>query len=144
MKVSRIISTKRRDIITIQPDQSIREALALLDQHNIGVLVVLDKAGKLAGILSERDIVRFAVQDESLFTRPVGDVMTSQVITGLPQDEVAQVIHTMTERRFRHLPIMEDEKLIGIISIGDIVKAQRDEYLGEIDTLETQIMAEEA
>lgn len=144
MKVSRIISTKRRDIITIQPDQSIREALALLSQHNIGVLVVVDAAGKLAGILSERDIVRFAVEDEKLFARPVSDAMTSPVITGLPQDEVAQVIHTMTERRFRHLPIIEDEKLIGIISIGDIVKAQRDEYLGEIDTLETQIMAEEA
>ncbi len=144
MKVSRILSTKRRDIITIRPDQTIREALVLLHQHNIGVLVILDEAGSLSGILSERDIVRFAIEDENLFARPVSDVMTKQVITGLPQDEIAQVIHTMTERRFRHLPIVDEGKLIGIISIGDIIKAQRDEYLGEIDTLETQIMAEDS
>jgi CBS domain-containing protein len=144
MKVSRILSTKRRDIITIQPGQLIREAVAILAEYNIGVLVVLDEAGKLVGILSERDIVRQAAQDEKLFERPVSEIMTQQVITGVPQDDIAQVMHTMTERRFRHLPILKDERLIGIISIGDIVKVQRDEYLGEIDTLETQLMAEES
>jgi CBS domain-containing protein len=144
MKVSRILSTKRRDIITIQPDKSIREALAMLAEHNIGVLVVVDEAGKLVGILSERDIVRRGAQDENLFGRSVSEVMTRQVVTGVPQDDIAQVMHTMTERRFRHLPILKDDQLIGIISIGDIVKVQRDEYMGEIDTLETQLMAEDA
>jgi CBS domain-containing protein len=144
MKVSRILSTKRRDIITIQPDKEIREALALLAKHNIGVLVVVDEAGKLVGILSERDIVRQAAQDENLFGHSVVEVMTRRVVTGVPQDDIAQVMHTMTERRFRHLPILRDDELIGIISIGDIVKVQRDEYLGEIDTLETQLMAEDS
>jgi CBS domain-containing protein len=142
MKISRILSTKSREIITIQPDQSIRQAVALLAKHNIGVLVVVDEAGKLVGILSERDIVRRAAQDENLFIQPVSEVMTRRVVTGVPQDDIAQVMHTMTERRFRHLPILRDGELIGIISIGDIVKVQRDEYLGEIDTLETQLMAE--
>lgn len=143
MKVSRILSTKRREIITIQPDQLIREAIRLLAEHNIGVLVVVDEAGQMAGILSERDIVRRAAKDEALFGKPVSEVMTDQVITGVPQDDIAQVMHTMTERRIRHMPILKDDKLIGMVSIGDIVKVQRDEYLGEIDTLETQIMAEE-
>ncbi|MFO7537562.1 MAG: CBS domain-containing protein [Chloroflexota bacterium] len=144
MKVSRILSTKRREIITIRPDNLIREAVALLAEYNIGVLVVLDETEKLVGILSERDIVRQAVQDEKLFARPVSEIMTQQVITGVPQDDIAQVMHTMTERRFRHLPILKDERLIGIVSIGDLVKVQRDEYMGEIDTLETQLMAEES
>jgi CBS domain-containing protein len=144
MKVSRILSTKRREVITIQPDKLIREALAVLAEHNIGVLVIVDEAGKLVGILSERDIVRRGAQDENLFERPVSEVMTRQVVTGVPQDDIAQVMHTMTERRFRHLPILRDDELIGIISIGDIVKVQRDQYLGEIDTLETQLMAEDS
>jgi predicted transcriptional regulator len=71
------------------------------------------------------------------------DIMTKKVIVAMPQDDVISVAHTMTEKRFRHLPILDGDKLIGIISIGDILKAQRDQYLGEIDTLETQIMAEE-
>jgi CBS domain-containing protein len=144
MKVSRILSTKRREIITIQPDKLIREALAVLAEYNIGVLVVVDEAGKLVGILSERDIVRQGAQDENLFGRSVSEVMTRQVVTGVPQDDIAQVMHTMTERRFRHLPILKDDQLIGIISIGDIVKVQRDEYMGEIDTLETQLMADDS
>jgi CBS domain-containing protein len=143
MKVSRILSTKSRETITIQPNQLIREAIKLLADHNIGVLVVVDDNGQLAGILSERDIVRRAAEDEALFGKSVSEVMTRQVVTGVPQDDIAQVMHTMTERRFRHMPILKDDKLIGMVSIGDIVKVQRDEYLGEIDTLETQIMAEE-
>lgn len=143
MKVSRILSTKRRDIITIQPDKLIREAIGILAEYNIGVLVVVDDAGDLVGILSERDVVRQAVKNEALFDLPVADVMTAEVVTGVPQDDIAQVMHTMTERRFRHLPILdEQDKLIGIVSMGDVMKAQRDSYRGEIETLETQIMAE--
>jgi CBS domain-containing protein len=70
--------------------------------------------------------------------------MTKNVITGVPQDDLRVVAGTMTERRFRHLPIMDKGQLIGIISIGDVVKAQRDQYEGEIDTLHTQILAGEA
>jgi CBS domain-containing protein len=69
--------------------------------------------------------------------------MTKEVITGVPEDDIMSVVHTMTERRFRHLPIVDADQLIGVISIGDILKAQRDMYRGEIDTLETQILAQD-
>lgn len=144
MKVNSILSTKGRQVVTIHPEQSIRDAVMLLSSHNIGALVVVDQDGRLAGIISERDVIRRGAADENIFSLPVGEVMTKKVITGVPQDDLFSVAHTMTERRFRHLPIIDNDKLVGIISIGDVLKAQRDQYRGEIDTLETQILAGEA
>lgn len=141
MKVSNILSTKGANVITVRPDQTIREAVQVLVRYNIGAVVVMDEAGQLAGIISERDIVRRAAQDENLFTQPVREIMTRNVVTALPQDDVMSVAHTMTERRFRHIPIISTGQLLGIISIGDVLKIQRDMYRGEIDTLETQLMA---
>ncbi len=86
--------------------------------------------------------MRTAAGDEGVFGRPVADVMTREVVIGMPQDDVLAVAHTMLEKRFRHLPIVDDGRLIGIISIGDVLKTQRDAYQGEIDTLETRIIAE--
>ena len=143
MKVSTILATKGNKLITITPEQLIHEAVALLAQHNIGALIVLDTAGKLAGILSERDVVRHLNQQDDLLTQPVQSVMTAEVVTCLPQDDLMSVAHAMTERRFRHMPVMEDGVLLGMISIGDVLKAQRDYYHGQIDTLETQILATE-
>lgn len=143
MKVSTILATKGNKLITIAPEQSIREAVALLAQHNIGALIVLDKAGALAGILSERDIARQLNQQDDLLSQPVKNVMTAEVITCLPQDDLMSVANVMTERRFRHMPVREEGKLLGMISIGDVLKAQRDSYKGQIDTLETQILATE-
>ena len=144
MKLMRILAAKTGDVITVHPDQPIREAVQLLAEHNIGALVVVDERDKPVGIVSERDIVRRAVDNEDVFSEQVKDIMTKRVIVGLPQDDLYSVINTMTEKRFRHLPIMDEGRLIGIISIGDVLKAQRDAYQGEIDTLETQIMADEA
>ena len=141
MKVSTILATKGNKLITIAPEQSIREAVALLAQHNIGALIVLNEAGALAGILSERDIARQLNQQDDLLSQPVQSVMTAEVITCLPQDDLMSVAHSMTERRFRHMPVMEEGTLLGMISIGDVLKAQRDYYHGQIDTLETQILA---
>lgn len=141
MKINSILTTKGWEIFTVHPDQSISEAVALLAEHDIGALVVVDAAGNLKGIISERDIIRTAVDNQSIFTLPVGEVMTKRVIVGVPEDDVISVAHTMTEKRFRHLPIIDGDRLVGIISSGDILKAQRDQYLGEIDTLETQILA---
>ena len=142
MNVKRILATKGTYVITIRPEQRIREAIALLARHNVGALVVVDEAGHPAGIISERDIVRAAVTDEEMFVRPVGSIMTRELITGLPQDDLNSVAKTMTEKHIRHLPVMDQGKLVGIISIGDVVKVQRDEYLGEIDTLHDQILGE--
>lgn len=143
MKINSILSTKGWEIISIRPDQSIAEAVKLLAERNIGALVVADDAGSLLGIISERDIIRMAAVDRNVFTLPVSEVMTKRVVVGLPEDDVISVAHTMTEKRFRHLPIIEGDRLVGIISIGDILKAQRDQFMGEIDTLETQILAGE-
>lgn len=142
MKVRRILATKGMRVITIGPQKQIREAVALLVRHNIGALVVVGDTDHPVGILSERDIIRESAVNEQVFDLQVADLMTRDVITGAPQDDTHSLAHTMTERRFRHMPIVEDGKLIGIVSIGDILKAERDQYRGEIDTLETQIMAD--
>ncbi len=142
MKISRILATKPERIITITEDETIRSAVARLAEHKIGALIVINENGALCGILSERDIVRKAVDDEQLFSRPVSEVMTHDVVVGVPQDDIMAVANAMTESSFRHLPIVdENRQLIGMISIGDVLKAQRDEYRGEIDTLEMQIMS---
>ena len=144
MSLSRILATKPERIITIGDDATIRAALARLAEHRIGALIVVDKGGALCGILSERDIVRRAAMNEDLFSQTVGEVMTQDVVVGVPQDDIMSVAHVMTERSFRHLPIVdEDRRVIGMISIGDVMKAQRDEYRGEIDTLEQRIMTRE-
>lgn len=144
MKISRILATKGSSIVTIQPGLTVREAIALLLDHNIGSLPVVEGAGKLIGIITERDIIRALAKDETIFADSVEQFMTRDVITGLPQDDLESVANTMTEQRFRHLPIMEGNKLVGIVSIGDVVKAQRDEYRGEVDTLQAQIIEEES
>lgn len=143
MKVRLILAKKGMNVITITPDQEVRQAVALLAENNIGALVVVDQAGQPVGILSERDIIRQAAVDEDLFSLKVADLMTVQLITGLPNDDAFSIAHTMTEKRFRHMPILEEGKLVGIVSLGDIMKAERNQYRGEIDTLETQIMADD-
>ncbi len=143
MKVSTILAKKGNKLITIAPEQSVKEVVALFAQHNIGAVVVLNDAGALIGIVSERDVVRQLNQREDLLSQPVKELMTAKVITCVPQDDLMSAASVMTERRFRHLPVVEQGKLLGIISIGDVLKAQRDYYHGQIDTLETQILATE-
>jgi CBS domain-containing protein len=142
MKVRNILATKKGHIITVRPEEQVRRAVTLLVENRIGALLVVDEAEKLVGILSERDIMRTAATDESLFDLAVEAIMTRDVIVGMPQDDVIAVAHTMLEKRFRHLPIVEEGRLIGIISIGDVLKTQRDAYRGEMDTLETRLIAE--
>jgi CBS domain-containing protein len=139
MKIRNILATKGTAVITIRPEQTLKEAVALLANHRIGALVVVDESGNLAGIISERDIIREAAEKDIHLTLPVSAVMTEAVITGAPHDDPKSVLQTMTDRRFRHLPILEQGKLAGIVSIGDVVKAILEEYEGEIDTLQTQI-----
>jgi len=139
MNIASILARKGSRIVTCRAEQSIRQALSLLAEHNIGALVVVDDAGGAAGMLSERDIVREAARDERLFGRTVGEIMTRDVIVGVPEDDLRAVRHTMTERRIRHVPVVADGRLVGIVSIGDVVKAELDQYLGEVDTLQTQV-----
>ena len=144
MNIASLLAKKSGAPITIRPEQTVRDALALLATHNIGALIVVSAAGMPIGIVSERDIVREAARNEQVFGRAVGEIMTRDVITGVPEDDLASVANLMTEKRIRHLPVVTGGKLIGIISIGDVVKAQRDKYQGEVETLETQILADTA
>ena len=139
MNIASILARKGSRVVTCRPDQSIRQALGLLAEHNIGALVVVDAAGAPAGILSERDVVREATRDERLFARSIGEIMTRDVIVGVPEDDLRAVRLTMTERRIRHVPVVVEGRLIGIVSIGDVVKAELDQYLGEVDTLQMQV-----
>jgi CBS domain-containing protein len=136
------LSTKKAGVITIEPEQLVREAVRLLASHRIGALVVVDTERRVVGILSERDIIWNAAENELIFSQPVQTIMTRDVVVAMPQDEVMSIAHTMTEGRFRHLPIVDGGELVGMVSIGDVLKTQRDAYRGEIDTLETQILAE--
>jgi len=88
--------------------------------------------------------VRAAARDEQVFSQTVGSLMTRNVIVGTPQDDLIAVGTTMTEKRIRHLPVVDQGRLVGIVSIGDVVKAERDRYRGEVDTLQTLILGEGA
>jgi CBS domain-containing protein len=143
MKISSILSKKGGEVISIRRQASVQDAIETLAEHNIGALVVTDASGELVGLISERDIIRTAAKHPEVKSFKVSQVMTTKVRRGLPEDDVVAVAHMMTEQRFRHLPIRSDGRLVGIVSIGDILKAQRDEYLGVKDTLETQLMATE-
>ena len=143
MNIKSILATKGANVITITPEKNIRDVLTTMTGHNIGALVVVNTQNKPVGIISERDIVRLAAKTEQFFSVVVGTVMTTNVITCIPQDEIRAIANVMTEKRIRHLPVVNvDDTLIGIVSIGDIVKAERNHYEGEADTLRTQILAD--
>ena len=143
MNIASLLATKGVRVVTIGPHDSIRRALTLLAEHNIGALVVIEGQGGPVGMVSERDIVRALARAESILVQPVTSIMTREVIIGTPQDDLVAVGNTMTERRIRHLPVMDGGRLVGIVSIGDVVKAQRDQYQGEVDTLQYQLLHED-
>ena len=143
MTIASLLAKKGVKVVTVGPQDTIREALKRLAEHNIGALVVVDGQGGLAGIVSERDIVRALVRTEAILAEPISVIMTRNVIIGSPQDDLVAAGITMTDRRIRHLPVLDGGHLVGIVSIGDIVKAQRDHYQGEVDTLQIQLLSEE-
>lgn len=140
MKVKEILAKKSAQVITITSEQSLYNASQLLAEHNIGAVVVVDSNNIPIGILSERDIVRklFTLKAE-VINHSVQDAMTEDIIIGFPEDDLSNVSSVMTEKRIRHLPIMDEHKLIGIVSIGDVVKAQLKSYKMEVHTLHQYI-----
>jgi CBS domain-containing protein len=145
MKIQHILNKKGCRVFTIRPQQPIREALRLFIEHNIGSLVVVNDASQPVGMLSERDVVRGAFSNEAIFGLEVASLMSQEVITGPPDADLGAVAHTMIEKRTRHVLVLNDDgQLLGIVSIGDVVKAQRDQYQGELYTLETQLLAVDA
>lgn len=143
MNIATMLASKGVKVVTVGPGHAIRQALTLLAQHNIGALVVVDGEGAPIGIVSERDIVRALARTEAILAQTVASIMTREVIIGTPQDDLVAVVYTMTERHIRHLPVVDSGRLVGIVSIGDVVKAQRDQYQGEVDTLQHQLLHDE-
>ncbi|MEZ4670870.1 MAG: CBS domain-containing protein [Anaerolineae bacterium] len=140
MIVQDILKKKSSEVLTIHAQQSLLEASQILAANNIGALVVVDDLKAPVGILSERDIVRqLAQHHESTGALSVGDVMTTAVVIALPDDDIAYLSNTMTNKRIRHLPVLHDGELVGIVSIGDVVKAQLDLYEGEVHSLQQYI-----
>ena len=124
MTVKAILSSKGRTVVTIEPTATIEDAIGTLTRHNIGALVVLGPEQRVIGVVSERDIVR-ALADQGaagVLKNPLAQVMTRNVSTCLEADKVGAVMEQMTNGKFRHVPVLEGGRLVGIISIGDVVK----------------------
>jgi CBS domain-containing protein len=140
MKIREVISGKAlKDVVTIRSDATVRELLALLAQYNIGAAVVSDDGSAVDGIVSERDVVRRLNRDDAGLDDTVSQIMTSDVRTCEAASSLDDVRKTMTEGRFRHLPVVEDGSLIGVISIGDVVKAYIDQVEFERDQLDSYV-----
>ena len=128
MQISQLLRHKGREVATIDGAESVRSALGLLAEKGIGALVVSSDGRRIDGILSERDVAR-GLHDRGagLLAEPVSSVMTAEVHTCPPHASVHDLAQTMTDHRVRHIPVVEDGGLVGIVSIGDVVKARLDE-----------------
>ena len=144
MKIKELPLAKASDLASTRPEETVPQVARELTDRNIGALPVVDQSGNLVGIISERDIVRQIVDNANLLSEPVSSIMTKNLITGMPDDDLKIVAGKMTEKRIRHLPVLENDQLVGMVSIGDVVKAQRDQYEGEVDTLQNQLLSNEA
>jgi CBS domain-containing protein len=140
MLVSHILREKGRDVLEIAPDATLAEAARVLTKHRIGALVVRDGKGALGGIVSERDIVRAVAEDGAgALALSVADRMTKEVATCEETDTIEEIMETMTRCRFRHMPVVEDDNVVGIISIGDVVKTRIAETMREAQALKEYI-----
>ncbi|WP_446666332.1 CBS domain-containing protein [Flexivirga sp. B27] len=139
MRIQELLKGKGSDVVTVAADASVGQLVQLLADHKIGAVVVVT-GEEIAGIISERDVVRALPGGaEGLLERPVSSLMTSDVISCSPDDEVSSLAESMTEHRFRHLPVVQGGQLVGIVSIGDIVKNRLEELQNERDHLESYI-----
>lgn len=140
MRISDVLSSKSgAEVVTIPPDSSVRELLALLARHNIGAVVVSADGQAVDGIVSERDVVRRLHEDDGVLDGTVSAIMTSDVQTCQPDTPVDDLRVVMTERRIRHVPVVVGGRLTGIISIGDVVKSSLDQLQFERDQLDSYV-----
>lgn len=140
MHISDILSSKGAWVLTAAPEDSVRDLVAALAEKRVGAAVVTSDGEQVLGIVSERDVVgALARAGVALLDETVATVMTSDVVTAKPGSGLVELLEVMTERRFRHIPVTEGGKLIGIVSIGDLVKHRLDELRQERDQLEAYI-----
>ena len=140
MRIGDLLRNKTsHDVITINPDATVRELIALLSEHNVGALIVSADGSSVDGIVSERDVVRRLVDHDDLLGGPVSAIMTAEVETVDVRTLVDDLMKTMTDRRIRHVPVVTDGRLTGIVSIGDIVKHRIDQLEFERDQLDNYV-----
>lgn len=140
MKLKDLLARKGGSTITVSAAASIAEAVKVMHANKVGAVLIPDAGGCPVGIFTERDVVRlYAEGDVDLATLRVEERMTCSVVVGKPDDTVDSVMALMTERRFRHLPVVEDGNLLGLVSIGDVVKAKLDEAAKEAEVLREYI-----
>ena len=140
MLIEHILRRKGSDVVTVSAQDPVTRAVAVLGEHNIGALVVAGDEGAIVGILSERDVVRaLADHGPAALQHKVGDLMTTEVTTCGLRATADDLMSVMTERRIRHIPVVSDDGLVGIVSIGDVVKTRIDELETERETLHEYI-----
>jgi CBS domain-containing protein len=140
MAVAHILRQKGSDVITVSPSDSVQSIVDTLTRHRIGAVVVVDSAGEIAGIVSERDVVRaMAGNAAGVAARTARDIMTEEVMTCEPDDSEAELMQLMTENRIRHLPVLAGGRLAGMISIGDVVKLRMESIEREAEEMKTYI-----
>ena len=140
MLIAQILAGKGSEVVSTRPEATIAEVAGLLKEKRIGAVVVTDADGRLCGIISERDLARgLANYGSKLLDMKVGGLMTSDVVTCSPDDGIETLMQTMTDGRFRHLPVVKDGELTGIISIGDVVKHRLKELEAETHMLQDYI-----
>ncbi|MDT5095449.1 MAG: hypothetical protein QOH60_4812 [Mycobacterium sp.] len=139
MRIADVLRNKGAAVATINPDTTVTELLAGMAEHNIGAMIVMDSGG-LVGIVSERDVVRRLNESGAgLLGQPVSAIMTTVVVTCSPGDSIDDLTALMTENRVRHVPVIDDGRLAGIVSIGDVVKRRMEELKAEQEQLQTYI-----
>lgn len=140
MRITDVLRRKGNIVITVPPDRTVRDLLALLAEHRVGALVVSSDGGSVDGIVSERDVVRrLHSEGAAVLDADVASIMTAVVCTCAPEDSTDDLMVTMTERRIRHVPVIVDGRLGGIVSIGDVVKHRLEELQSERDQLTAYI-----
>jgi CBS domain-containing protein len=135
LKVREVLEAKGSKVVTIEADATLRSALSRICEDRVGGLLVLNRAGKLDGIITERDIMRQVHQRADLEQVKVADVMTKTVKVASPDADIEEVEYAMTEGRFRHMPVLDGDEIVGVISIGDMVKANLREVKSHMEHL---------
>ncbi len=140
MRIKDVLQAKQhRDVVTIRPEAGVRELVATLADHNIGAVIVSSDGSAMDGIVSERDVVRRMHSDGTVIDNTVGAIMTEVVKTCAPDDDLDEVLMVMTEGRFRHIPVCAGDDLVGVVSIGDLVKHKIDQLQFERDQLDSYV-----
>lgn len=142
MRIGKLLDRKGRDVVTVRPDTTVWEVMELLDRHSVGALVVSEDGLRPDGIISERDIVRqLHARGSDILDGPVSDLMVGEVLTAGPDDEVESLAGVMTTNRIRHVPVLQEGALVGIVSIGDVVKQRLDSLQDDNQALHNYINA---